>query len=39
MYEKPLMEEQEQEEDLLSPAAPNPPVTGMLRSSTVGFIL
>lgn len=39
MYKKTLLEEQEQGEGLLSPAAPNPPVTGTLSSSTVGFIL
>lgn len=39
MYKKTLLEEQEQGEGLLSPAAPNPPVAGTLSSSTVGFIL
>lgn len=39
MYIKTLLEEQEQGEGLLSPPAPNPPVTSTISSSTVGFIL
>lgn len=39
MYEKLLMEEQEQGEGLLSPAAPVSPVTGTLSGTTVGCIL
>lgn len=39
MYEKPLMEEQEQGEGLLRPAALNLSVAGTLSSNTIGFIL